>query len=153
MKRILFLVLFSPIILSAQISEKKPEVVFDQLLGTWQFGSNSEYESWTKDKHVYYGTVFSVTNGDTTISEKCRIYKSKGKYYFEQKVVLSSILSTSVYTLEKLDQKVMEFQNMTLTFPQKIGYEWLPENKLAVVQEGLVAGRTESLKFSYSKIK
>jgi len=153
MKRFLLLLILSPVILCAQISVKKPEAVFDQLLGTWQFGANPEFESWTKSKHVYYGKIYSVANGDTTTSEECRIYKSKGKYYFEQKVVISNISNASTYQLIALDQKFMEFENKNLTFPQKIGYEWIPNNLLVVVQEGLVQGKIEFLEFSYNQIK
>ena len=145
--------IFTPVILSAQVNVKKPELVFDQLLGTWQFGTNPEFETWTKSKNTYYGKIFSVTNGDTTISEECRIYKLKGKYYFEQKVVISTISNVSTYQLMALDQKLMEFENKNLSFPQKIGYEWIPNDLLVVVQEGLVQGKTEFLKFSYKKVK
>lgn len=147
------MLLLSPAILSAQISIKKPETVFDQLLGTWQFGTNPEFETWTKSKNEYHGKVYSVINGDTTTSEECRIYKLKGKYYFEQKVVLGKISSNSTYSLVAMDQKFMEFENKELVFPQKIGYEWLPNDILAVVQEGLVQGKTEFLNFSYNKLK
>lgn len=153
MKRILLLLLLSPVYISAQITIKKPELVFDQLLGTWQFGTNSEFETWSKSKNGYYGKIYSITNSDTTTSEECRIYKSKGKYYFEQKVVISNISNMSTYQLIALDQNLMEFENQELTFPQKIGYEWLSKNLLVVVQEGLVQGKIEFLKFSYNKVK
>jgi hypothetical protein len=153
MKRILFLLALTPLLISAQITIKKPEVVFDQLIGTWQFGNNPEFETWTKSKSTYYGKIFSVTNGDTTTSEQCRIYKLKGKYYFEQNVVISTISSVSTYQLIALDQKLMEFENKNLSFPQKIGYEWIANELLVVVQEGLVQGKTEFLKFSYKKVR
>lgn len=153
MKRILVILIFTPVFLSAQISVKKPELVFDQLLGTWQFGSNMEFEEWNKVGHTYYAKVYSITNGDTTISENCRIYKQRGKYYYEQVVVLNKISNASVYKLIALDLKFMEFENRALTFPQKIGYEWVPNGELAVIQEGLVGGKLEFVDFSYKKVK
>jgi hypothetical protein len=153
MKKICFLLVFAPLLLSAQISVKKPEHVFDQLLGTWQFGTNQEFESWTKVKHTYYATVYSVSGKDTTVSEKCTIFKRKGIYYFQQDIVLTDLLNTATYTLIALDEHLMEFENRNHVFPQKIGYEWMPDQKLAVVQEGLVNGKLEFIDFSYTKVK
>jgi hypothetical protein len=153
MKKLCLLLAFVPVLLSAQISVKKPEQVFDQLIGVWQFGTNQEFESWTKQKHTYYATVYSVSGKDTTISEKCKIYKHKGIYYFQQDVVLTDLKSTSTYTLVALDEHFMEFENRALVFPQKIGYEWMPDQKLAVVQEGLVQGKLEFIDFSYTKLR
>lgn len=153
MKKIVILIFSSFIILSAQITVKKPELVFDQLIGTWQFGSNMEYESWTKNNHIYYANVFSITNGDTTISEKLRIYKDHGKYYFERRVVLQNISTSSRYMLTGLEEKIMVFENKEQEFPQKIGYEWLANNLLAIVQEGIVQGKLEFIDFSYKKIE
>jgi hypothetical protein len=153
MKRILLLLFLSPFLLNAQIVVKKPEVVFDQLIGTWQFGTNMEFESWTKTKHIYQATIYSVVNGDTTVSEKCRILKQKGSYYLEQQVVLNKISSVAKYKLTALDQKLMVFENRTLVFPQKIGYEWLPNGLLSVVQEGTIQGKLEFIDFSYKKVE
>ena len=153
MKKILISSLFSLGILSAQINIKKPETVFDLLIWTWQFGSNSEFESWTKKNHIYYSNIYSVTNGDTSISEKCRIYKEHGKYYFEQKIVISDLSVVSKYKLTALDQKLMVFENRVLEFPQKIGYEWLTDGLLSVVQEGMIQGKLEFFDFSYKKVQ
>lgn len=153
MKKILIILLFSLSFLSAQINIKKPEIVFDLLIGTWQFGSNLEFESWTKKNHIYYANVYSITNGDTTISEKYRIFKEKGKYYFEQKIVISNLSVSSKYKLTALDEKLMVFENRALEFPQKIGYEWLADGLLSVVQEGMIQGKLEFFDFSYKRIE
>lgn len=152
--KIFFLLIFIfSITLSAQITVKNPELVFDQLIGTWQFGSNMEYESWIKKGHIYYANIFSITNGDTTISEKCRIFKDHGKYYYEQQVVLKNISNSIQYGLTSLDEKRMVFENKAQEFPQKIGYEWLANNMLAVVQEGTVKGKLEFFDFTYKKVE
>ena len=153
MKKIVLITFCSSIILSAQIRVKKPELVFDQLIGTWQFDSKMEYESWTKKDHIYYANVYSISNGDTTISEKLRIYKEQGSYFFEQRVVLQGISNNSKYRLTNLEEKLMIFENNELEFPQKIGYEWLQNNLLAIVQEGMVQGKLEFIDFSYKKVE
>lgn len=149
----LVILLFSQSLLFAQINIKKPETVFDLLLGTWQFGSNPEFESWIKKGHTYYANVFSITNGDTTTSEICRVFKERGKYYFEQKIVINGLAVVSKYKLTALDERLMVFENRELVFPQKIGYEWLPDGLLSVVQEGLIQGKLEFFDFSYKKVQ
>ena len=153
MKIFSFIWLFSPAILVSQVKVKKPEVVFDQLIGTWQFGNKLEFETWNKVDHVYYALVYSLEKGDTTVSEKFRIYKEKGKYYLEQRVVLNNISSLSKYKLVDLEHNLMVFENKELIFPQKIGYEWLSTSLLAVVQEGKIKDKIEFFEFSYTKVK
>ncbi len=153
MKKLILLFFTSTLLLSAQITVKKPETVFDKLLGTWQFGANAEYESWTKVNHVYYANVFSVTNGDTTLSEKCKIYKKGGKYYFEQEVVLKNISTIFKFKLIDLDQELMVFENKKQEFPQKVAYEIVLADELAVVQEGIIEGKTQFVNIAYKKVK
>lgn len=153
MRTLSLLLMFFPAMLMAQSNFKKPEIVFDQLIGTWQFGSNLEFETWNKVDKVYYALVYSLENGDTTVSEKLRIFKEKGKYYLEQTLVLNKISNTSKYKLRDLEQKLMVFENKELSFPQKIGYEWLSGSILVVVQEGMVQGKLEFFEFSYNKVR
>ena len=151
MKRMWCALVFLPICMYGQVNVKTPSEVFDLLVNNWQYNTNPEFERWTKTGKEYRSTIYSVMNGDTTISEACRIFKEKNTWYFEQKIMLSTGFEPVRYELTAMESRMMRFENKTVVFPQAITYEFLENNYLRVSQSGLVRDKTETLQFLYRK--
>ncbi len=153
MKKYFLLFFFFSVQLQAQVSLKKPEGAFDLLVGTWQYSTNPEFESWSKKGNIYLADVYSTAKGDTTISEKIKVFKEKNKYYYELQVVLQKNLPTTRYELIKAENRLFTFENKKQVFPQTITYEFLENNALRVSQGGTISGQYKSIAFVYRKLK
>lgn len=139
---------FMSLHLSAQVSLKHPEKVFDFLVGTWQYGTNPEFETWAKVGNRYTAEIYSLANVDTIRSQQLTIMKENKNYILEQRVILQPNLPRIQYQLTEASSEKFVFENKKESFPQTIIYEF-SGNSLKISQGGKINGKPQSISFIY----
>jgi len=126
--------------------------LFIYITGTWQLDDSNDYEEWLEGTEEFYGRSFSVTQNDTLVSEKLRLYKRSGTVFYQAIVTSQNEGKPVDFRLISCRGGKAIFQNPDHDFPQQISYKLVSGNKLNVTISGNQNGSLKSVDFSFSRL-
>ena len=127
-----------------------PNLVFNDLIGTWKMEGEEQYEKWTKNSDgTYSSTVFTVNENDTVITEKVKIYQRDGKWDFETIVKEQNNGKPIDFLSEILNDSTVQFENANHDFPKLINYTLKGDRNLSA----FIAGKTDTIHFNYTRVE
>jgi hypothetical protein len=162
MNKIITLVIVGVFLLSCKQKEKsgaeqaKTEIEFqtqdfDWLLGEWKRSNEKKgketYENWEKlNESEYYGSGFTIQNGDTISQEHMRILEQNGEWRFLVK--MPDEQKPTVFQVSEIARDKFVCINDSIEFPNRIEY-WKTAGKM----NALVSGENLKIPFEFVRIE
>jgi hypothetical protein len=174
MKRLLYCVLFFPLVIACNPPQKttesvnansgaKPEEVakptgplapLSFFLGRWSQTEGPDlvsYEQWARvSDSVWQGSSWTLYHTDTVFSEKLEL-KAEGKdiYYIP---TVKENEGPVRFKMTKLEDRIVTFENPEHDFPQKITYEARGDTMLYAKISAMVNGKESAKAFPLKRI-
>lgn len=129
--------------------DKKPDLVFDKLIGIWKLADEDQYEQWKKNEDGSYSSkMFAVEGKDTNVMEDVKIIKEADKWHFETIVKDQNKGKSVTFTSTILQDTLVQFENPAHDFPRMINYRLDSENNM----QAFIGGTTDTIYFNFSRV-
>ena len=157
-KRAIFFVILLSFLLT-QESRSQPKLAdFDKvmwLVGTWVNDSKKDhvFESWlVKNENELRGTSYLIKGRDTLVKETIRLIAEKDAVYYIPMVNQQNEGLPIRFTLSRLTDTEMVFENPDHDFPQVISYRKQNANSLLAEIWSVEKGNTLKIKFPMKRV-
>ena len=131
------------------------QIVFEKLVGTWKSDDGKSFERWTKtNTGSYRSEVFSVKGTDTSWNEQANIYRVNDNWIFENTVKGQNEGKPVKFTSVLVDEKRVQFSNLSHDFPTDINYTVPDANtvKAFIVGPNKNGGK-DTIPFGYTRFQ
>ncbi len=132
----------------------KPQIVLDEMVGTWENQDGIHFERWRKvDSTHYLSDVYRIEKKDTILLELAKIYFSEKKWNFENWVKNQNSNQTVVFKADIWDDKEIAFKNPAHDFPSEIHYKMVSDTVLnAFIVGKNELGKSDTIQFNYRRL-
>jgi hypothetical protein len=134
-------------------------VVFKKhlFLGTWQLVSDKHNvtEEWIYiNDSLYTGRAYTVINNDTTTIETLQLRYVDNIFCYCSTVPDQNEGREIIFRLKHIENhgEKLTFENQLHDYPQKIIYEFSPNNQMTAIIEGISNGIYKKTEFNFKKI-
>jgi hemerythrin len=145
----LYFLLILVLSFACQTPQQKSLQAFQVFEGSWQLENSHTFEIWHKHKNYLSGRVIKITNRDTLLVEKLRIFSENQELFYEATVPSQNNGQAVRFKLSKYNAGHFTFENKGHDFPQKIEYHFTNHQKLVAT----ISGNNKKVEFNYTKTK
>ncbi len=128
--------------------------LFDKLIGLWKNEDGKSYERWTKNVDGSYLSLgFQVKDLDTVYTERVYVHYENGQLISENTVFEQNEGKAIKFTITKLTQDEVHFNNPTHDFPTDIHYFLANENTIhAFIAGPNQSGSRDTIPFNFIRV-
>ncbi len=132
----------------------KPQIVLDEMVGTWKNQDGIHFERWRKvDSTHYLSDVYIVESKDTILQEVAKVYFSDKKWNFENWVKDQNNNQNVIFSAATWDDRNIAFKNPSHDFPTEIHYEVISDSIMTALILGKNdLGKSDTIHFKYRRL-